>query len=457
MSKLSSGSSYSLTPTIPSCIERLVTTTFEYDDAVKNQPAYTLEDLSGTESDLAGWLKMQMKPASFDIEINKEISLVGMAPLAVTTKQRPDVAIIVPSSKGRKYVQIEIESGKNRPATLKKLEIGLVDQLRYQRNLNDTVMSCSGFYFPCYRATQVVKVTVTWRNDEMNFWSSSEFVHEKVDGNPGVDDGVRRDVILAIQNVLDEEKKKILDADVQKWFTVPLSKSWVQGKFGYSAKQIYSGRSIVVADISNEKVHKFPFDSDSALVLNKFLHKKGSDRYVCLPLPFVDPTFEESFPSQELFTFKLLTTISTTEAKDKLRGLVNGIVSAVNHLHDHFKMAHLDIRLPNICFDGNGEPVLIDLDRCMHIEASAFKANKYGKSVMYSIPREIISCTVRNLDWLQVGLLICSLLDEHEESMKDYHADLPVLDGGTFLYSLVNLGEYVPDQHKTWDHLKFTR
>ena len=98
----------------------------------------------------------------------------------------------------------------------------------------------------------MVKVTDTWRNDRMNFWSSSEFVHEKVDGNPGVDDGVRRDVILAIQNVLDEEKKKILDADVQKWFTVPLSKSWVQGKFGYSAKQIYSGRSIVVADISND-------------------------------------------------------------------------------------------------------------------------------------------------------------------------------------------------------------
>lgn len=41
---------------------------------------------------------------------------------------------------------------------------------------------------------------------------------------------------------------------------------------------------------------------------------------------------------------------------------MNGIVSAVNHLHDHFERAHLDIRLPNICFDGNGKPVLIDLD-----------------------------------------------------------------------------------------------
>ena len=116
------------------------------------------------------------------------------------------------------------------------------------------------------------------------------------------------------------------------------------------------------------------------------------------------------------------------EAKDKLRDLMN-------------------------------EPVLIDLDRWMHIEASAFEAKKYGKSVMYSIPREIINrydCTVRNLDWLQVGLLICSLLDEREKFRKDYHADLPVLNGGTFLYSLVSLGEYVPDQHKTWDPSLFT-
>ena len=56
---------------------------------------------------------MQMKPASFDIETNKEISLVDMAPLAVTTKQRPNVVIIVPSSKGRKYVQIEIPHLRN--------------------------------------------------------------------------------------------------------------------------------------------------------------------------------------------------------------------------------------------------------------------------------------------------------------------------------------------------------
>ena len=42
---------------------------------------------------------------------------------------------------------------------------------------------------------------------------------------------------------------------------------------------------------------------------------------------------------------------------------------------------------------------------------------------MYDDPPERKDeCTVQHLDWLQVGLLICSILDEHDNSMKDYSA-----------------------------------
>lgn len=104
------------------------------------------------------------------------------------------------------------------------------------------------------------------------FWSSLKFIHD--DENHGVDDGVRRDIVLAIQEVFEKEREKILDEDAHKWFAVPLSKFWVQGKFSASAKQICSGQSIVIIDYTDEKVHKFPFDGDSVSVLNEFLREK---------------------------------------------------------------------------------------------------------------------------------------------------------------------------------------
>lgn len=87
------------------------------------------------------------------------------------------------------------------------------------------------------------------------FWSSLKFIHD--DENHGVDDGVRRDIVLAIQEVFEKEREKILSEDAHKWFAVPLSKFWVQGKFSASAKQICSGQSIVIIDYTDEKVHYF--------------------------------------------------------------------------------------------------------------------------------------------------------------------------------------------------------
>lgn len=55
----------------------------------------------------------------------------------------------------------------------------------------------------------------------------------------------------------------------------------------------------------------------------------------------------------------------------------------------------------------------------MHINESAFKV-RYGESVMYDDPPERKDeCTVQHLDWLQVGLFICSILDERDNNMKD--------------------------------------
>ena len=76
--------------------------------------------------------------------------------------------------------------------------------------------------------------------------------------------------------------------------------------------------------------------------------------------------------------------LSTDDAASCLPTLVQGVILAIQSLHAA-KYAHLDIRLPNICYkpDGTATPVLIDLD---NYRKSSFSANSILRrnSVMYN-------------------------------------------------------------------------
>ena len=61
--------------------------------------------------------------------------------------------------------------------------------------------------------------------------------------------------------------------------------------------------------------------------------------------------------------------------------MVLNIASALISLHGA-KLAHLDLRLENICFNSDGSVVLIDLDRYENSEDEARMVYKRG-SVMY--------------------------------------------------------------------------
>ena len=52
----------------------------------------------------------------------------------------------------------------------RKLQFGLIDQLRYQRYLDTHITTCTGFFFPT-EDFSVVEVTVRWVEDRMYFRS----------------------------------------------------------------------------------------------------------------------------------------------------------------------------------------------------------------------------------------------------------------------------------------------
>ena len=65
---------------------------------------------------------------------------------------------------------LEVMSNKNRVSTILKLGLGLMDQLRSQRNRDDTILSISGFYFPAKDETGYVEqVMCEWEDKKMSF------------------------------------------------------------------------------------------------------------------------------------------------------------------------------------------------------------------------------------------------------------------------------------------------
>ena len=84
--------------------------------------------------------------------------------------------------------------------------------------------------------------------------------------------------------------------------------------------------------------------------------------------------------------------------------------SVSGQLHDTYKLAHMDIRLDNICFNQQFKPILIDLDR------SEWLGSIVGQS-------DYASCMSRKemspekTDWMQLGWMIAWILEPGE----DYH------------------------------------
>ena len=98
--------------------------------------------------------------------------------------------------------------------------------------------------------------------------------------------------------------------------------------------------------------------------------------------------------------------LSEEEAQRHKVWFVSKVVKAANELHDRAKVAHLDIRLENICLDDdNNRLILVDLDRSRPIFLiAADVCYLYVKDEMYWGPAGSHDWPVSMLDWRQVGL-----------------------------------------------------
>ena len=103
--------------------------------------------------------------------------------------------------------------------------------------------------------------------------------------------------------------------------------------------------------------------------------------------------------STAFHVFRGLHHINRETAKDCLIDFLQSVKKAVDELHSH-DVAHLDIRLANVCLrktsEGKFEAVLIDLERCKQRITSPWKDEVYN-GCMYKG-----TCTLEQLDYVQV-------------------------------------------------------
>ena len=113
--------------------------------------------------------------------------------------------------------------------------------------------------------------------------------------------------------------------------------------------------------------------------------------------------------------------------------------SALQELHG-FGYAHLDVRIPNICFsqeknaEGECDVKLIDLDRCV-VVATLDVSGYVGE--MYKI---LPGWTTNKLDWKQLGLLAGRLVTKGQTSDEAIISS-ELMSGDQCLKELINEGK----------------
>ena len=140
--------------------------------------------------------------------------------------------------------------------------------------------------------------------------------------------------------------------------------------------------------------------------------------------------------------------LDSQKARDNAIDFVKSVCEAINELHDDFNIAHLDLRLANICISTN-TPLsvqLIDLDRSDEaIKPFRYSSLTFHASVMYEVPTP--EWKLSQLDWRQLGIMVHAFLNNIHDG---YHSIEPD-PKSPFLKRLVKQGEYDRECHAKWD------
>ena len=404
---------------------------------------YTLNDLLGcppgsnhqeSYEAIKGWLTKRLSLTGGEsISIDREVA--DAHPLWTSTHKRPDLQIV--STTNHVLVQVEVDSS-NKDSTIRKLTLGLIDQLRWLRNHTTSITKCSGFYFMNHRSGgQVIQVVLEWVDNEWMFLQNPNRLQKE-------------SVVAMIRQALNDARVSLrlaLAAENPTDHALPISGSFIHGNFGAVAEQFPSGQSVVIIDVVGGKAYKRCLDPNEEIRLLRLRD--------CNPKPsrsvFPDGSQVVVNDYISFFQYPLLKPpLTPQQAKDNASRFVKLVCEAIQELHDSFNIAHLDVRLANICLTDTDDldVKLIDLDRSEQasklFEYSIVSTNCRA-SVMYNADN---GWTLGQLDWRQLGIMVYAFLNNI--TGNSYHSQQPMAQSD-FLRHLLKDGDYVPALREAWD------
>ena len=283
-----------------------------------------------------------------------------------------------------------------------------MEQALRLRSYDNKILEFAGYYFPSYkRPNSVVRVTVTWSDKYLNF---------KASRTPLPADGVAESIGADLGREI--ERWKGMSSGSPTHFVLPLTSSFVHEKFGEYSVQIMSGHSVVILDPRQSKILKGNFCPRLELRLHQ-LYEYGKDAQLERSLL---PNGKMIVGPREYFTYELLLKpIDRYEARVIFGGVdrfADGVFKALRELHDTCGLAHMDLRLENICFDPQTHrPILIDLDWSATKDSECDRHHLPSTSTRYKPLDQ--NWVLENIDILQKGLMFCHILDESIDSSYD--------------------------------------
>ena len=356
----------------------------------------------------------------------------------------------------------EVHSGKGPEgyrSTLNKEVIGLMTQLRmlrYQYDINQVV----GFVLP--KSNEPFFVTkVTVRFEELYFY----YAFERIPSLEGVEASIRAGY-QANKGAIGRLGPSLNSGDILA-YPIKLTEPELGDlrnafhlREGVIMKQLQSWNSFILQG-DNGKVYKFCLNEHNYTATNwltlfiKVEH--GEQPMDCLVLH-----------EQKLFVFKLsipflqfpaaIPPLSASEARRCLVALLRSTKEAIDQLHS-FNFAHLDIRLPNICFKYDSSrkeafAVLIDFERIK--ENLSSKIFSQYDSCLYRPLNWGVSLTLEQCDFMQLGWMAVWILhfDNALDGSDPHQMDTAWREGGIplstkndqFIKQLVQHGKF-SDQH----------
>ena len=352
-------------------------------------------------------------------------------PLWISSRRHPDVAWY----EGEVVLQIEVVSSYSTQKTVNKLCLGLIDQLRSWKNRLSSVSSIKGFVFPISNDSRSVEecgqcvklVELCWKDVAFQYKATVTALNAM-------------EVWNSLRRVHAEQLHQLnsLRSRTNNHFTLPLTDRYIKDTFTISLEQVKSGESVVI--LNDTYTYKRPLGARAmARLLELLVHRPQFETYTAGALPQL-PAGQVHVPTP-FFEFKKYfppPTVQEIRRQNRKYRFVKAVIRSLQVLHNTIGIAHLDVRIENICWDDAQRAVFIDFDRSAKMDtlASDCVGTMYGDSLMYPTTDVWTERAAWNVDFRQIAIMI-----GHIEGNNNPHSTPPGL-AHPFMQKLYNEGKF---------------